>query len=363
MKKNWLKRAVALGGVATMTLSLFTGCGSSEVAQEENPDSLNVMVWEGTWSEEVWEDFTEETGIEINVSYIDNTDTLLAKMVEGTSEYDLIDLEGAYVKSFVEGGLLAELDMDSIPNRSNIEEQFIENGPLGDEDSAYTVADMGAGYTTVIYNKETCPIEITSLKDLTDPALEGQIGMVNSTISLYGAALVACGYEADSTDEDEIAEANELLKEIKTNVKAFVGETAVSQLESGECSVAFCWDYMNLCNDSKDNWDKFGYVNLADGNEQFIQYWAIPATSKKQAAATELINFLLRPEEEAKSLAENGGAPAMKRELLEEYLPEGYFDNPAFAAYDELYGNSWNIAVSDDQITLMDTYYTELMGE
>lgn len=63
-------------------------------------DSLNIMVWEGTWSEEMFQDFTKETGIKVNISYIDNTDTLLAKMIEGSADYDLIDLEGAYVNPF-----------------------------------------------------------------------------------------------------------------------------------------------------------------------------------------------------------------------------------------------------------------------
>lgn len=115
--------------------------------------------------------------------------------------------------------------------------------------------------------------------------------MVNSTISLYGEALAACGFKPDSTNEEEMKKANELLTQIKANVKAFVGESAVSQLENGECPVAFCWDYTTLCVDSKDNWDKFEAIALKEGCERFQQYWAIPAASEKQSEATELIDF------------------------------------------------------------------------
>ena len=362
MKVKWMKKMVALMAVGTMVLTLFAGCGSKEAVQEENPDSLNIMVWEGTWSEEIFKDFTKETGIEVNISYIDNTDTLLSKLVEGSAEYDLIDLEGAYVQSFVDGELLAKIDKSSLKNLSNIKDEYLEKGPIGDEEGAYTITNMGPGYTSVVYNKETCPVEIHSLKDLADPALKGQIAMVNSTISLYGAALVACGYEANSTDEAEMKEANDLLKEIKKNVKAFVGETAVSVLENGECSVALCWDYMTLCNDNKENWDKFEMVELEDGCEQFIQYWAIPSSSTKQAAATQLIDFLLRPEEASKSYVEYGGNPNLKEDVLADYVPQDYYENPSFAKYDAVYDKSWNVAVNDEQISLMDTFYTELMG-
>ena len=371
MKRNWVKKLLSVSLVAVMGAALLTGCSSSssssdsddsESAEEEEVDSLNLLVWASMWSEEVFDDFTEETGIEINVSYVDNTDTLLAKLIEGDAEYDLIDLEGAYVQSFVEAGLLAEIDFDSMENYDNMNPDYVEEGPIGDEDSVYTVADIGPCYTSVTYNVETCPIEITSLKDLADPALEGDVVMVNSTISLYGAALVALGYEADSTSEEEIAEATELLKDIKENVIAFVGETCQTQLENGECSVAYGWDYLSMVNDNAENGEKFAIVNLEGGCEFYMQYWAIPASSTKQAAATELIDFMLRPEEAAKHYIEYGFTPNLQQEVIEDYLPEGYYDNAALTAYEELADDAWCVAVNDEQIALMDTYYTELMG-
>ena len=179
----------------------------------------------------------------------------------------MIDLESAYVKTFVDNDLLAKLDSKSLTNKKNIADGI--PAATGDEKMEYTCPDMAPGYTGIVYNKETCPIKITKFSDLADPKLKGQVAMVNSTISLYGAALEALGYKASSKKESEIKEANELLKKIKTNVKAFVGESAVSQLENGECSVALCWDYITLCNDSKDNWDKFAVADIDSDYEMF----------------------------------------------------------------------------------------------
>ena len=53
----------------------------------------------------------------------------------------------------------------------------------------------------------------------------------------------------------------------------------------------------------------------------------------------------------------------MKEDVIKSYLPDGYYDNPAIAEYEKLEKKSWCVAVDDDQISLMDTYYTELMGE
>lgn len=355
-----MKKLLSLCLATAMTVSCLTGCGSDKKESGGKPDSINIMVWEGTWSEEAFNDFEKETGIKVNVSYIDNTDTIISKLVEGSADYDVIDIESAYVKSFVDNDLLVKLNNDKLTNKKNIIDDFPV--AIGDEKMEYTCPDLAPGYTGIIYNKETCPIKITKFSDLADPKLEGQVAMVNSTISLYGAALEALGYKADSCDEKELSEANELLKKIKKNVKAFVGESAVSQLENGECSVALCWDYLQLCNDSKDNWDKFVMADIESGCEYFAQYWGVPSSSEKQEAAEEFINFMLRPEELAKCYIENGGVPLVKKELIEKYLPDGYYDNPAIAKYEELMDKSWKIAVNDEQISLMDTYYTELMG-
>ena len=346
MKKK-MKHLIAVTMCLVLSISVLSGCGGSSesTGSKEKADSLNIMVWEGTWSEEMFQDFTKETGIKVNISYIDNTDTLLAKMIEGSADYDLIDLEGAYVKSFLDGELLAPIDKSKVKNVKNIQENFLKEGPIGDTEEKYTIPNMGCSYTTIVYNKETCPIKITSFKDLANPKLKGKIAMVNSTISLYGEALAACGFKPDSTNEEEMKKANELLTQIKANVKAFVGESAVSQLENGECPVAFCWDYTTLCVDSKDNWDKFEAVALKEGCERFQQYWAIPAASEKQSEATELIDFLLRPEENAKSNAEYGGVPNLKQDLLAPHLDKDFYDSPALKKEEELFPISWSIAV------------------
>ncbi|MGN0390786.1 MAG: PotD/PotF family extracellular solute-binding protein [Wujia sp.] len=351
------RKMMALMVAMVMVLSLLVGCGDKAAG---DTTELNIMVWDGTWDEEVFKDFEKETGIHVNVSYIDNTDTILSKLVQGNAEYDLIDIESAYVKSFVDNGLLTELDKSKLDNMKYIDSSC--GSFVGDEDGKYTVPCIAPLYTTIVYNVETCPIEIKSFKDLADPALEGEVCMVNSTISLFGMALESLGYEASSSNEDEIKEAMDLLLDIKKNVKAFVGESAVAELENGECSVAFCWDYATLCNNSTDNWDKFAIADIDSGSEYSGTYWGIPSSSKNVDAAHELINFMLRPEEYSKSTLTWGIMPVLTQDALKDYMPEDFYDNPAIEAFAKLEPDSWKIAIDDDQISLLDTYYTKLMS-
>ncbi len=357
-----MKKMMAMLMTLALAAGSLAGCGSSGKSSSAS-NELNICIWDGSFSEDAIAQFEEDNDCTVNVTYIDNTDTMISKLVEGSGEYDLVDIEAAYIKTFVDNDLLQEMDHSAITNEEYLLDDLMNEGPIGDEDLKYTTPDMAQGYTVIIYNKETCPIEITSFKDLTNPALKGQIAMVNSTISLYGAALEALGYSADSTSEDEIKEANDLLTEIKGNVKTFVGESAVSSLENGECSVALCWDYATLCADSEDNWDKFAVADIDSNYEKFQQYWGITSTSDKAELATKFINYMISPEAVAMHIEEWGGVPMVKEEYIKDLLPDGYYDNPSIAKYEELADKSWMVAVSDDQISIMDTYYTLLMGQ
>jgi len=186
--------------------------------------------------------------------------------------------------------------------------------------------------------------------------------MVSSSISLFGAALVALGYEASSTNEDEIKEAYELLSDIKPNVKAFAGESCQSQLEDGDCSVALCWDYPLLMM-NQDNWDKYAVAEIDTGYEKSNGFIGIPASSEHVEDAQKLINFVLKPEEQAKSLSESMSEPAETNEVMEPLLEEGYLDSPAFNMAQSIYDQAWHIAIEDDQVNLIDTYYTQLMSD
>ncbi len=357
--KKTKNKVFALLIISTLVLGMLSGCGSNNEAEEK---VLNVCLWDGLFSQDAIDQFEEEYGVTVNVTYIDNTDTLISKLINGESEYDVCDIEAAYVKTFVDSGLLQEMDHSAIPNEEYVEEELMAEGPVGDENFTYVTPDCNAGYTTIIYNVDTCPIEITSFEDLADPALEGEVAMVSSTISIYGGALEALGYSAATTNEDEIAEANELLTEIKKNVKTFVSESAVSALVNNECSVAYCWDYSVLCFDSEEYWDQYAIADIDSDYEKFVQYWGITADCENTELAAEFINYMISPEAVAMHIDEWGQIPMVKREYIEEYLPEGFYDNPAVEVYSELANKSWMVSIDDEQISLMDKYYTLLMG-
>ena len=114
--KNKMAKAGSLLLVISMGAGLLAGCGSSSGGGTDGAKELNICIWDGMFSEDAINDFEKKNGCKVNVTYIDNTDTMLSKLVEGGNQYDVLDIEAAYVKSFVDNGLLQEIDHSAITN-------------------------------------------------------------------------------------------------------------------------------------------------------------------------------------------------------------------------------------------------------
>lgn len=91
--KNKMAKAGSLLLVISMGAGLLAGCGSSSGGGTDGAKELNICIWDGMFSEDAINDFEKKNGCKVNVTYIDNTDTMLSKLVEGGNQYDVLDIE------------------------------------------------------------------------------------------------------------------------------------------------------------------------------------------------------------------------------------------------------------------------------
>lgn len=203
--------------------------GGEETASTE----LNIYMWQQYISDQVVSDFEEANNCTVNISYMsDNADAVTRLTSGGGDQYDLIMTCDAYMESLIAGGYVEELDLSRIPNSSNINPAYWSS-------PNHSIPYLG-NYIYVVYNTETCPIEITCYNDLLDPALKGQITSIDGARNLFPMALVALGYDPNSENEEEIAEAYEWLVKYNDNVVAY--GNAEQNLTNGTASVAFTYD-------------------------------------------------------------------------------------------------------------------------
>lgn len=83
MKKKTVAAASIFAALA------LTGCSSA--GGDEGAGSLNVYAWADEIPQSVFDAFTEETGITVNVDNFDSNETMISKLAAGNSGYDIVE--------------------------------------------------------------------------------------------------------------------------------------------------------------------------------------------------------------------------------------------------------------------------------
>ena len=231
-----MKKVLALILALVMALGLVACSSGGGSGDAEGSKELNVFMWGDYISDELVANFEKENGVKINLSFMnDNADSITKLTAGAGDEYDLIMTCDAYMESLIKGGYLEKLDHEQIPNAiANMNETY-----WAGENRDYCVPYL-MNYIYVVYDTERCPIEITCYNDLIRPELKGQLGSVDGARNLFPIALIALGYDPNSTNEDEIAEAYEWLVKYNETVVAY-GSTETNML-NGTISAMLTYD-------------------------------------------------------------------------------------------------------------------------
>ena len=233
----------------TANASTEAGAESGETqaaAQDGDASSeLNIYMWQQYISDDLIKNFETENNCKVNLSYMsDNADAINKLTAGGGDEYDLIMTCDAYMKSLIAGGYVEELNL-------------LQSG----------------------------------LK----------ISTIDGARNLFPIALVALGYDPNSTNESEIAEAYEWLQKFNENVVAY--GNAEQNLTNGTANVAVTYD-------GNASWamKEKNTIKVADFTSDPIQLgidlFVMPKGAKHVDLAEKFLNYICTAEVMAKNLEE-----------------------------------------------------------
>ncbi|MCI9638479.1 MAG: ABC transporter substrate-binding protein, partial [Hungatella sp.] len=186
----------------------------------------------------VYDPFMEATGCELIVEGGKNAERV-TKIKETPENYDVVIIGDAFVADMIDAGLIDTIDSSKLTNLDGLYDNA--KAPLGDEyGPAYTFNRLG-----IVYDKSTCPIEITSWEDLWNPELEDSIAIPDITTTsgplLYYSVAKMMGLTPGTDDDALFAKFEELKPNImKTYTSA---NDTITMLNQGEISVAVLLDY------------------------------------------------------------------------------------------------------------------------
>ncbi len=296
--------------VATLSLS---GCSS------EKKTTIRVYNWGEYIADGVLEQFEEETGIRVEYDTFNDNESLYAKVKNaGSDSYDIIVPSDYMIKKMIDEDMLAQINYDNIPNIVNLDPQY--QNLSYDPQSAYSVAYL-TDMVGILYNIDETGREITSLKDLFDPAFARKVCMLDSIRDTIGLTLKSLGYSMNDTDPEHVAQARDMLLAQKPNVLAYGTDELAPKVMSGAAAMAMVYlgEGMTALEEQPEN---MRFAIPSEGTNRAVDAFVILKTSKNKEAAEKFINFMLRPDIALKNSVETGYSTPNRaaKELLDDEI-------------------------------------------
>ena len=104
-----------------LVVLLWSGLLTSAPAAE----TLNLFCWSEYIPRTVIDAFEKQSGVRVTVENYASNEEMLAKLLAGGGEYDLIQPSEYTVEALIKASLLLPLDRDKIPNTKNLDPQFL----------------------------------------------------------------------------------------------------------------------------------------------------------------------------------------------------------------------------------------------
>jgi spermidine/putrescine transport system permease protein len=312
-------RRGAAGALAACFLAavvLLTGATNAQPV-------VNVCSWGEYIDEDLITQFEEETGIIVNYQTAESNETLYSLLKSGAGDYDVIVPSDYMISQLIEEDMLSELDFSQIPNYALISDRF--KGLTYDPEERYSVP-YAWGTVGIIYNETMVNEPVTSWSVLFDDQYAGNVLMFRNSRDAMATALGYLGYSLNTTDEAELREAFQLLKDAKNRgvYQSFVMDEIFQKLEGGNAAIGvyYAGDYLTM----RENNEDLCFAVPEEGSNWFMDAMCVLKDAPHYDEAMAWINFIASTEANLANMDYLWyGSP--NQEALEQY--------PAY--YQELY--------------------------
>lgn len=327
MKKRLL---AALAAVLILGAALLGGCSSQ--GGKPATVTLNVLCWGDYIKEEVVDAFEEEYGIRINYISASSNEEMYVSIQTGGAAFDVIFPSDYLVERLIGEDRLQAIDYDKLPNAQYLDPKFLAE--TYDPGNAYSVPYTW-GTLGILYNTTLVSEPVTSWDILWDEDYAGKIFMYDSMRDSIAAALLRLGYDVNTQDTAQIAEAVETLKAQKHLVKSYGSDEMRDSMigGSGALCLTYSGDAVYCMTENPD----LAYAVPEEGSNIFFDCMVIPDTCDNVDEAYAFINYLLEPEAATEN-TEYIGYSTPNAEVMK-MISEDYLANNAFNPSDEVIDN------------------------
>ncbi len=338
----------ACGGSDPEVQAAANECEAGEVDGDLNLYNWTEYIPYGSIAEDFEVDdliagFEEEYGVSVTLSEYESNEAMLQQVEAGGAPYDLVVPSDYMVSLMADSDLLVELNKDAIPNLSNLDPTFT-NLPF-DPEGAYSVPYLwgttGIGFSYDVIDDS----EGISWAIIFDPEQRaeyaGEISMLDDSRETLGAALKYLGYSLNSTSQDELDAAADLISDTTADLATFSSAGYEDLLVEGTTTVAHGWNgdffaaYDGASTDDYDAYEDFGYAVPVEGGVVWVDNMSIPTTSESPCTAHAFIDYILDAENGA--TLTNYNYYASPNAAAEEFIYPEILEDPSIYPPQELF--------------------------
>jgi putrescine transport system substrate-binding protein len=292
-------------GLLMATMALLAG-GSAAAAEDKR---LYIYNWTDFIGTRTIAAFEKESGIKVTYDVYDSEETMDARLLAGSSGYDVVIASTEYFGREIKAGVYIPLDRTKLPNWKNLDPRILEIQTAHDPGNVHSVPYLhsinGFAYNVDMIKARMPNAPVDSLDMIFNPQVVSKfadcgVTFLDSAADTLMLALHYLGLDPNTTKAEDYKAAEQLLLKVRPFIRSFDSSEYLNGLANQEICIAMSWssDYAL----SRARARAVGVnVNLAftvpkEGANQNFTSMLIPEGATHPQAAYRFINFMLRPE-------------------------------------------------------------------
>lgn len=332
---------------------------TTAVAQAQG--SINVYNWSDYIAEGILERFTAQTGIAVNYDVFDSNDTLEARMLAGSSGFDVVVPTSDFMQRQIEAGVYQPLNKDLLPNLVHMDPALMELAAAFDPGNQHGIIYLwgttGIGYNrAAVAERMGADYVVNSWSLIFDPAnlsrfADCGVAVLDAPTELLPPAMRFLGLDPTSTEQADFEAAANLIATIRPHIRYFHSSQYISDLANGEICLAIGWsgDILQAASRAEEAGQgiEINYAIPTEGAHLWFDMLVIPRDAPNPEGAHAFINFLMDPEVAAANTnyVAYPNANLASRAMIE---PE-ILNDPTIYPTDETISTSWTLRPYDSR--------------
>jgi putrescine transport system substrate-binding protein len=294
---------------ARFLLLLLAGFAAAAACASAEEKRLFIYNWTDFIGRDTIAEFEKLTGIKVTYDVYDSEETMDARLLAGSSGYDVVIASTEYFGREIKAGVYIPLDKSRLPNWKNLDPRILAIQSVHDPGNAHSVpylhAINGFAYNVDMIKARMPNAPVDSLDMIFKPEIVSKfadcgVTFLDSAADTLMLALQYLGLDPNTTKAEDYKAAEQLLLKVRPYVRSFDSSEYLNALANKELCIAMSWssDYAL----SRARARAVGVnVNLAfsvpkEGANQNFTSLLIPEGATHPDAAYQFINFILRPD-------------------------------------------------------------------